>query len=45
MKQIAPKVTDNMDGFLGDMRNLIHDRDRLFTHEFRELLRGAGVNV
>ncbi len=43
MKQIARNLTDHVDGFLGGTRYLIHDRDPLFTDEFRELLRGAGV--
>jgi transposase InsO family protein len=43
MKQIARNLTDNVDGFLLGMRYLIHDRDPLFTDEFRELLHGAGV--
>jgi putative transposase len=44
MKQIARNLTDNVDGFLGGKRYLIHDRDPLFTDEFQELLRAAGVN-
>ena len=43
MKQIARNLTDSFDGFLQGKRYLIHDRDPLFTDEFRELLRGAGV--
>lgn len=43
MKQIARNLTDNVDGFLLGTRYLIHDRDPLFTDEFRELLRAAGV--
>jgi putative transposase len=43
MKQIARNLTDNVDGFLWGTRYLIHDRDPLFTDEFRELLRGSGV--
>jgi transposase InsO family protein len=43
MKQIARQLTDCVDGFLRGKRYLIHDRDPLFTEEFRELLRGAGV--
>ncbi len=43
MKQIARNLTDHVDGFLQGKRYLIHDRDPLFTEEFRELLRGAGV--
>jgi putative transposase len=43
MKQVARNVTDEVDGFLKGMRYLIHDRDPLFTNEFRDLLLGAGV--
>ena len=43
MKQIARNLTDHVDGFLWGTRYLIHDRDPLFTDEFRELLRTAGV--
>jgi transposase InsO family protein len=43
MKQIARNLTDHVDGFLWGTRYLIHDRDPLFTDEFRELLRAAGV--
>ncbi len=39
MKQIARNLTDHVDGFLWGTRYLIHDRDPLFTDEFRELLR------
>ena len=43
MKQVARNLTDHDDGFLKDMRYLIHDRDPLFTDEFRDVLRVAGV--
>jgi hypothetical protein len=43
MKQIARNITDGVDGFLKGMRYLVHDRDPLFTDEFRETLRAAGV--
>src|SRR5260370_25757344 len=43
MKQVARNLTDGVDGFLRGMRYVIHDRDPLFTREFRELLRSAGV--
>ena len=43
MKQIARNLTDNVDGFLSGTRYLIHDRDPLFSDEFREVLRAAGV--
>jgi transposase InsO family protein len=42
-KQIARNLIDHVDGFLWGTRYLIHDRDPLFTDEFRELLRAAGV--
>ncbi len=40
MKQVARNLTDCFDGFLHDATHLIHDRDPLFTCEFRSLLRG-----
>ena len=43
MKQLARSLTDAVDGVLWGMRYLIHDRDPLFTTEFRDSLRGAGV--
>jgi len=43
MRQMARNLTDVDDGFLGGMRYLIHDRDPLFTKEFRNLLGGSGV--
>ena len=43
MKQVARNLTDRVDGFLRGMRDVIHDRDPLFTREFRDLLRSAGV--
>ena len=43
MNQIARNLTDAQDGFLSGKRYLIHDRDPLFTREFREALTGAGV--
>jgi hypothetical protein len=43
MKQIARNITDGIDGFLKGMRYLVHDRDPLFTDEFRGTLRAAGV--
>jgi len=43
MKQIARNLTDVFDGFLKDIRYLIHDRDPLYTNAFRELLAGCGV--
>jgi transposase InsO family protein len=43
MKQMARNLTDAGDGFLNGTRYLIHDRDPLFTDEFRYLLRSSGV--
>jgi putative transposase len=43
MKQVARNLTDGVDGFLVGKRYLIHDRDPLFTQEFRDTLRAAGV--
>ena len=43
MKQIARNLTDAFDGFLLNADYLIHDRDPLFTEEFREVLRQSGV--
>jgi hypothetical protein len=43
MKQVARNLTDGVDGFLRDMRYVFHDRDPLFTREFRNLLRSARV--
>jgi putative transposase len=43
MLQMARNLTDAYDGFLLGMKHLIHDRDPLFTREFQETLRAAGV--
>jgi hypothetical protein len=43
MKQVARNLTDGVDGFIRGMSYVIHDRDPLFTCEFRDVLRGAGV--
>jgi putative transposase len=43
MKQVARNLTDGMDGFLIGKRYLLHDRDPLFTDEFRSVLAAAGV--
>ena len=43
MTQIARNLTDVAIGFLSDHRYLICDRDPLYTQEFRETLRAAGV--
>jgi putative transposase len=43
MKQMAKNLTDPIDGFLKDKKYLIHDRDTLFTKEFRQILKSAGI--
>jgi transposase InsO family protein len=43
MSQIGRKVTDAVDGLLLSKRYLIHDRDPLFTAEFRSTLADVGV--
>jgi putative transposase len=43
MNQVARNLTDPEDGALRSHRYLIHDRDPLFTDQFRATLRGAGV--
>jgi len=45
MRQAARDLTDAFDGFLQDTRYLIHDRDPLFTAEFRMILRDGGVRT
>jgi len=43
MAQVARNLTDVEDGFLVGKKYLIHDRDPLFTAEFRETLASAGI--
>ena len=43
MMQVARKLTDGVDGFLRGMRYVIHDRDPLFTREFRDVLSASGT--
>jgi len=43
MQQVARNLTDGVDGFLRGLRYVIHDRDPLFTREFCDVLRSAGV--
>ena len=43
MKQIARNLTDPIDGFLKDKKNLVHDNDSLFTKDFRAILRAGGI--
>lgn len=43
MAQIARNLTDGIDGFLLNAKYLIHDRDPLFTDEFRNILSSSGI--
>jgi putative transposase len=43
MLQVARNLTDSFGGFLTNKRFLIHDRDPLFTKEFRDVLSDVGV--
>ena len=43
MKQLAKNLTDPFGGFLKGKKYLIHDRDPLFTKEFRQILKDSGV--
>jgi transposase InsO family protein len=43
MQQIGRNLTDPFSGFLRRARLLIHDRDPLFTRDFRHLLARSGV--
>ncbi len=43
MQQVARTLIDDFSGFLRGKRFLIHDRDPLYTSEFRELLQNGGV--
>ena len=45
MKQAARNLTDCVDGFLGQTRYLILDRDPLYTKAFRRMLTDAGVRI
>jgi putative transposase len=45
MARVARNLTDNVDGFLLDMKYLILDNDRLFTAKFSSILDEAGVKV
>jgi len=44
-RQVARNLTDSYDGFLSGTGYLIHDRDPLFTAEFGEILKSAGVKT
>jgi len=43
MLQMARNLTDACEGFLRSTQFLIHDRSTLFTEQFRETLKSAGV--
>jgi len=43
MHQKARNLADQFSGFLKDKKYLIHDRDPLFTEEFREVLKSSGI--
>ena len=43
MLQKARNLADQLAGFLKDKKYLIHDRDPLFTEEFREILKASGI--
>jgi putative transposase len=43
MLQMARNLTDPEHGFLKDKRFMIHDRDTLYTAQFRKTLRAAGI--
>ena len=45
MSQIGRNVTDAVDGILTGKRYLIHDRDPLFTAEFKSLIANVGVRA
>ena len=45
MKQMARNLSDPIGGFLNGKRYLIHDRDPLFTKEFRQILKAVGIQV
>ena len=43
MEQVGRNLTDGFDGFLNGCEFLIHDRDPLFTAQFRKILRNEGI--
>ena len=45
MMQVARNLTDCCEGFLSGKRFLITDRDRKFSHEFRDLLKNSGTET
>jgi transposase InsO family protein len=45
MGQVARNLTDCDEGFLKDVRYLMHDRDPLFAMSFRKILKSSGVET
>ena len=45
MLQVARNLTDPDTGFLKDKRFLIHDRDPLFTAQFKKTLKAGGIRT
>ncbi|MFT4842507.1 MAG: transposase [Planctomycetota bacterium] len=45
MAQVARNLTDQVDGFLRDMKYLILDKDALYTKQFVRILKDAGTEV
>ncbi len=45
MTQVARNLVDAYDGFLKDHRYIILDRDPLFTHELRGILKDRGIKT
>jgi hypothetical protein len=45
MLQIARNLTDPEHGFLKGKRFMIHDRDPLFTVQFRKTMKAGGVRT
>ncbi|MGK0520737.1 MAG: putative transposase [Planctomycetota bacterium] len=43
--QVARNLTDQVDGFLRDMKYLIRDNDALYTKQFVRILKDAGTKV
>ncbi|MGK0434078.1 MAG: putative transposase, partial [Planctomycetota bacterium] len=43
MAQVARNLTDQVDGFLRDMKYLIRDNDALYTKQFVRILKDAGT--
>ncbi len=43
MNQMARNLTDPFEGFLKGKKYIIHDRDPLFSKEFRQILKSSGV--